>query len=148
MLATFEKELIATIKDLKENTAPYLGEFENKDEMSLLIKGGDSFVFVEFVGENYKDMIKKIATYNIHILSTTQSKNKEARLENRLNAIILCERIDSRLRNSLLDNEFAIKLNELKVSFNSISDYGYAYVLTRVVQTEFIEKSEFLMEEE
>lgn len=143
MLVAFEKELIATIKDLNENTAPYLGEFENKDEMALLIKGGDSFVFVEFVGENYKDMVTKVATYNIHILSTTQSKNKEARLENKLNAIILCERIDLALRNSLLSNEFAIKPNELKVSFNSISDYGYAYVLTRVVQTEFIEKSEF-----
>ncbi|PPB54979.1 hypothetical protein [Campylobacter hyointestinalis] len=147
MLVAFEKELIATIKDLNENTAPYLGEFENKDEMALLIKGGDSFVFVEFVGENYKDMVTKVATYNIHILSTTQSKNKEARLENKLNAIILCERIDLALRNSLLSNEFAIKPNELKVNFNSISDYGYAYVLTRVVQTEFIEKSEFLMEE-
>lgn len=147
MLIAFEKELIATIKELNENTAPYLGEFENKDEMALLIKGGDSFVFVEFVGENYKDMVTKVATYNIHILSTTQSKNKEARLENRLNAIILCERIDLALRNSLLSNEFATKPNELKVSFNSISDYGYAYVLTRVVQTEFIEKSEFLMEE-
>ncbi|MBE3606090.1 MULTISPECIES: hypothetical protein [Campylobacter] len=147
MLATFETELINTIKELNENTAPYLGEFENKDEMSLLIKGGDSFVFVEFVGENYKDMVKKIATYNIHILSTTQSKNKEARLENRLNAINLCEKIDLALRNSLLDNEFAIKPNELKVSFNSISDYGYAYVLTRVIQTEFIEKTEFIMEE-
>ncbi|CUU83089.1 Uncharacterised protein [Campylobacter hyointestinalis] len=136
MLVAFEKELIATIKDLNENTAPYLGEFENKDEMALLIKGGDSFVFVEFVGENYKDMVTKVATYNIHILSTTQSKNKEARLENKLNAIILCERIDLALRNSLLSNEFAIKPNELKVNFNSISDYGYAYVLTRVVQTE------------
>lgn len=44
MLVEFEKELIETIKEVCKNTSPYLGEFENKDEMELLIKDRKSVV--------------------------------------------------------------------------------------------------------
>ena len=53
MLEEFEKELINTIREVAEpkNSVirAYLGEFNNKEEMELLIKGGESFIFVEFV---------------------------------------------------------------------------------------------------
>ena len=146
MLVEFEKELIETIKGVCKNTSPYLGEFENKDEMELLIKGGDSFVFVEFLGERYENVVSKIGTFNIHILSTTASKQQSYRQENIYRAIDLCEKIDKKLRTSELNNEFRIEPKTLKVTHNSITDYGYMYVLPREIQTEFLEKSEWLKE--
>lgn len=146
MLVEFEKELIETIKEVCKNTSPYLGEFENKDEMELLIKGGDSFVFVEFLSERYENVVSKIGTYNIHILGVTSSKQQGYRQENKYKAIALCEAVDKKLRNSELNNEFRIEPKSLKVSHNSITDYGYMYVLTREIQTEFLEKSEWLKE--
>ena len=108
MLVEFEKELIETIKGVCKNTSPYLGEFENKDEMELLIKGGDSFVFVEFLSERYENVVSKICTYNIHILGVTSSKQQSYRQENKYKATILCEAVDKKLRNSELNNEFRI----------------------------------------
>ncbi|MBE3022933.1 hypothetical protein [Campylobacter sp. 7477a] len=144
MLVEFEKELIATIKEVCENTKPYLGEFEDKNEMELLIKGGESFVFIEFVGEKYEDYVNKVATYNIHILTATSSKQQSYRQENKYNCLDMCEQIDKKLKNVVLNNEFGVELGTLKVLHNSITDYGYIYVLSREIQTSFREKDEWL----
>lgn len=144
MFVEFEKDLLATIKEVCESTRPYLGEFENKDEMELLIKGGESFVFVEFASEKYDNVVARNATYNIHILACTSSKAQNYRQENKFKALGLCEKIDELLRNSNLANEFQIKPKTLKVRINNITDYGYVYVLTREIETEFLQKDEFL----
>ena len=124
MLEEFEKELINTIKEVVEpkNSVirAYLGEFNNKEEMELLIKGGESFIFVEFVDEKYENVVERSATYNIHILACTSNKNQN-----------LC-------------NEFRIEPQSAKASLNDITDYGYVYVLTRQIRTQLLEKDEFL----
>ncbi|MGG7074545.1 hypothetical protein U5B43_09920 [Campylobacter sp. 9BO] len=146
MLVEFEKELISELKKVHEKTAPYLGELENKDEFELLIKGGDEFVFVEFVSESYDDKVNKTAVYNVHILSATSSKQQIYRQENKFKAIALCEKIDEELRNLELCNEFEITPKSLKVFHNSLTEYGYMYVLTRQIQTKFLKKDEWLEE--
>jgi hypothetical protein len=140
----FEKELISALKEVCKNTSIYLGEFEDKNEMELLIKGSDEFVFVEFVDEKYEDMVRKNVNFNIHILCTTSSKQQIYRQENRYKAINLAERIDKKLNKSFLDNEFSIRLNNLKVLHNSITDYGYMYVLSRQISTDFLQKDSWL----
>nr|DAY39557.1 MAG TPA: hypothetical protein [Caudoviricetes sp.] len=144
MIVEFEKELISAIKEVCKNTSIYLGEFEDKNEMELLIKGSDEFVFVEFVDEKYEDMVRKNVNFNIHILCTTSSKQQIYRQENRYKAINLAERIDEKLNKSFLDNEFSIRLNNLKVLHNSITDYGYMYVLSRQISTDFLQKDSWL----
>ena len=148
MLEEFEKELINTIREVAEpkNSVirAYLGEFNNKEEMELLIKGGESFVFVEFVDEKYENVVERSATYNIHILSCTSNKNQNYRQANKFKAYALCEVIDEKLRNSNLCNEFRIEPQSAKASLNDITDYGYVYVLTRQIRTQFLEKDEFL----
>ena len=144
MIVEFEKELISAIKEVCKNTSIYLGEFEDKNEMELLIKGSDEFVFVEFVDEKYEDMVRKNVNFNIHILCTTSSKQQIYRQENRYKAINLAERIDKKLNKSFLDNEFSIRLNNLKVLHNSITDYGYMYVLSRQISTDFLQKDSWL----
>lgn len=144
MIVEFEKELISVLKEVCKNTSIYLGEFEDKNEMELLIKGSDEFVFVEFVDEKYEDMVRKNVNFNIHILCTTSSKQQIYRQENRYKAINLAERIDKKLNKSFLDNEFSIRLNNLKVLHNSITDYGYMYVLSRQISTDFLQKDSWL----
>ncbi|WP_346747230.1 hypothetical protein [uncultured Campylobacter sp.] len=148
MLEEFEKELINTIKEAAEPKnaviRAYLGEFNNKEEMELLIKGGESFVFVEFVDEKYENVVERSVTYNIHILACTSNKNQNYRQANKFKAYALCETIDERLRNSNLCNEFRIEPQSAKASLNDITDYGYVYVLTRQIRTQFLEKDEFL----
>ena len=144
MIVEFEKELISALKEVCKNTSIYLGEFEDKNEMELLIKGSDEFVFVEFVDEKYEDMVRKNVNFNIHILCTTSSKQQIYRQENRYKAINLDERIDKKLNKSFLDNEFSIRLNNLKVLHNSITDYGYMYVLSRQISTDFLQKDSWL----
>lgn len=144
MIVEFEKELISALKEVCKNTSIYLGEFEDKNEMELLIKGSDEFVFVEFVDEKYEDMVRKNVNFNIHILCTTSSKQQIYRQENRYKAINLAERIDKKLNKSFLDNEFGIRLNNLKVLHNSITDYGYMYVLSRQISTDFLQKDSWL----
>nr|DAK70974.1 MAG TPA: hypothetical protein [Caudoviricetes sp.]DAW32856.1 MAG TPA: hypothetical protein [Caudoviricetes sp.] len=144
MIVEFEKELISALKEVCKNTSIYLGEFEDKNEMELLIKGSDEFVFVEFVDEKYEDMVRKNVNFNIHILCTTSSKQQIYRQENRYKAINLAERIDKKLNKSFLDNEFSIRLNNLKVLHNSITDYGYMYVLSRQISTDFLQKDSWL----
>ena len=144
MIVEFEKELISALKEVCKNTSIYLGEFEDKNEMELLIKGSDEFVFVEFVDEKYEDMVRKNVNFNIHILCTTSSKQQIYRQENRYKAINLAERIDKKLNKSFLDNEFSIRLNNLKVLQNSITDYGYMYVLSRQISTDFLQKDSWL----
>ena len=118
MLEEFEKELINTIKEAAEpkNSVirAYLGEFNNKEEMELLIK------------------------------ACTSNKNQNYRQANKFKAYALCEAIDERLRNSNLCNEFRIEPQSAKASLNDITDYGYVYVLTRQIRTQFLEKDEFL----
>ena len=144
MIVEFEKELISALKEVCKNTSIYLGEFEDKNEMELLIKGSDEFVFVEFVDEKYEDMVRKNVNFNIHILCTTSSKQQIYRQENRYKAINLAERIAKKLNKSFLDNEFSIRLNNLKVLHNSITDYGYMYVLSRQISTDFLQKDSWL----
>ncbi|MBR8463656.1 hypothetical protein KDD93_03590 [Campylobacter sp. faydin G-24] len=144
MLVELEKELITAIKEVCKNTKPYLGEFEDKNEMELLIKGGENFVFIEFVGEKYEDYVNKVGTYNVHILSATSSKQEAYRQENKYNCLDMCEQIDKKLKNVVLNNEFGIELGTLKVLHNSITDYGYIYVLSREIQTNFREKDEWM----
>ena len=144
MIVEFEKELISVLKEVCKNTSIYLGEFEDKNEMELLVKGSDEFVFVEFVDEKYEDMVRKNVNFNIHILCTTSSKQQIYRQENRYKAINLAERIDKKLNKSFLDNEFSIRLNNLKVLHNSITDYGYMYVLSRQISTDFLQKDSWL----
>ncbi len=144
MLVEFEEELLKTIKTMHEKTAPYLGEFDDKQHLELLIKGSDSFVFVEFVSESWDNRATKTAVFNIHILCTTSSKQQIYRQNNKFSCIKLCEKIDELLQNSVLCNEFEIELKGLKVLHNSISDYGYMYVLTREIHTKFRQKNEFL----
>ena len=144
MIVEFEKELISVLKEVCKNTSIYLGEFEDKNEMELLVKGSDEFVFVEFVDEKYEDMVRKNVNFNIHILCTTSSKQQIYRQENRYKAINLAERIDKKLNKSFLDNEFSIRLNNLKVLHNSITDYGYVYVLSRQISTDFLQKDSWL----
>lgn len=148
MLEEFEKELINTIKEAAEPknsvTRAYLGEFNSKEEMELLIKGGESFVFVEFVDEKYENVVERSATYNIHILACTSNKNQNYRQANKFKAYALCEAIDKKLRNSNLCNEFRVEPQSAKASLNDITDYGYVYVLTRKIRTQFLEKDEFL----
>lgn len=148
MLVEFEKELIKTIKEVCTNTKPYLGEFQNKAEMELLIKGGESFVFVEFTGEKYEDAVNKTGAYNIHVLTATSSMQQEYRQNNKYLAIDLCEQIDEKLRNSQLNNEFRIKPTSLKILHNDITDYGYVCVLTREIETGFLEKDQWIQGED
>ena len=144
MLKEFETELITTIKEVCKNTRTYLGEFEDKNEMELLIKGGECFAFIEFMGDNYVDTVRKNATYNIHILAATSSKTSLYRQNNKFAALDMCESIDEKLRSSVLNNEFQILLKGVKVRLNAITDYGYVYVLTREIQTDFLKRDEFL----
>lgn len=144
MLVTFENELVKTLKSISKNAGAYLGEFEDKQEMELLIKGADELILVEFVSDDYKNEINRFVNFNIHIFSSTQSKSPKARLENRHKVLRLCEEVDELLLNSNLSNEFRITLNGLSVNYNSISEYGYAYILTRKIQTELLKKDEFL----
>ena len=133
MLEEFEKELINTIKEAAKP--------KNSVIRAYL---GESFIFVEFVDEKYENVVERSATYNIHILACTSNKNQNYRQANKFKAYALCEAIDERLRNSNLCNEFRIEPQSAKASLNDITDYGYVYVLTRQIRTQFLEKDEFL----
>lgn len=147
MLEEFEKGLIDTLKEVCENTRVYLGEFENKEEMELLLKGQDISVFVEFMDGKYENSVQSSVRFNIHILTATSSKTPSYRQENKFKAYKLLEIIDKKLQESLLNNEFAIELKSLKVQLNKITDYGYMFILTREIGSEFLNKDDFLTKE-
>ncbi|AQW85479.1 hypothetical protein CPIN18021_1092 [Campylobacter pinnipediorum subsp. caledonicus] len=147
MIETYEQELIQTIKEVHPNTSPYMGEFDNKEELELLVKGLEAYVFVEFVSERYINPVSRSVIYNIHIFTSSSSKTQKYRQNNRYAGLLLCEKIDEKLRNSVLCNEFRLQPKSLKVSLNEITQYGYTHILTREIESELLEKDEFLLDD-